>query len=74
MRTRDAILTPKPITTDAARAVQQQLEVKIMKLLRTWEDQTGCRVTQAKMTYFMDTRYFKITSMLGHTKLKKAGE
>ena len=56
-----------------ARENQKTLEVKVMKMIRAFEKEMGCVISEAKMTTFADTRFFATMAYLGR-ELKKRGE
>ena len=57
-----------------ARLKVRELEVKVMKLIHEFEDNSGCIITKASMEYYDDTRFFKTIVMLGIHRSKKPGE
>lgn len=55
---------------EAARDAQRLLEIGVMKMIRDYEEATGCVITKAVMEPFEDTRFFMTQVFLGR-KLKK---
>ena len=56
-----------------ARERQRTLEITVMKMIRAFEEETGCVITKAEMAEFSGTKYFMTTAFLGR-ELKKRGE
>lgn len=56
-----------------ARENQKNLEVKVMKMIRAFEEETGCVISKAEMETFANTRFFTTAVWLGR-ELKKRGE
>lgn len=56
-----------------AREKQKNLEVKVMKMIRAFEEETGCVISKARMETFADTRFFTTVVFLGR-ECKKRGE
>ncbi|KKL70757.1 hypothetical protein LCGC14_2101690 [marine sediment metagenome] len=56
-----------------ARERQRTLEITVMKMIRAFEEETGCVITKAEMMAFEDTKFFTMTVWLGR-ECKKRGE
>ena len=56
-----------------AREKQKDLEVTVMKMIRGFEEETGCIITEAKMAEFAGTKFFTTVVFLGR-ECKKRGE
>ena len=56
-----------------AREKQRTLEITVMKMIRAFEEETGCVITKAEMVEFTGTKFFTTTVFLGR-ECKKRGE
>ncbi len=56
-----------------ARERQRTLEITVMRMIRGFEEETGCVITKAEMAEFSGTKFFTTTVFLGRER-KKLGE
>ena len=53
-----------------ARELHRSVEISIMKMIRNFEERTGCTITQASMQEYEDTRFFAMVVFLGRESKK----
>ena len=56
-----------------ARDMQRGMEVEMMKMIRTFEEDTECVVTKAEMEEYPGTRFMTTTVFLGRELKKRDG-
>ncbi len=56
---------------DQAKDLRRELEIRVMKIIRAYEEETGLRITKAEMTNFEDTRFFTTTIFMPPKTTKK---
>ena len=61
------------MTVNAARDLQRDLEVGLMRLIKEFEASTGCPVTKAELTDFSGTKYMVTSVWLGRNQRKERG-
>ncbi len=44
-----------------ARALNKELQIRVMAMIRVYEEATGLRITKAEMVTFSDKRFFSTT-------------
>ncbi len=54
-----------------ARENQKAMEIEMMRMIRTFEEETGCVVTKAAMEEFAGTKYMITTIYLGRERKKR---